>query len=135
MESRYFTIGEVRRITGASLRQLDYWANIGFLMPSGEEARRKGWRSYSFNDLVRIRAVVKLRTEGVSLQTIQKVIDKLKEHSTDPLRELKLLVYGGKVFLCHSREEVYEAMSRQSTFLFMDLEQVAQETERLAMAA
>lgn len=130
-----FSIGEVRRITGASLRQLDYWDKIGLASPSGTQARRKGWRAYTFDDLIRIIAVVKLRTEGVGLQTIQKVIEALKLHSQDPLRELKLLVCGGRVFVYKNEREAYEAMTNQSTFLFVNLEQVAQEAELLAIAA
>jgi DNA-binding transcriptional MerR regulator len=129
------TIGEVRRVTGATLRQLDYWDSIGFIKPSGTNPQRKGWRSYSFDDLVRITAVVQLRKEGVSLQMMQEVIEALKEHSSDPLRELKLMVYGGKVFVYKSQEEVFEAMSKQATFLFVDFERLTEEAERLVMAA
>jgi DNA-binding transcriptional MerR regulator len=135
MERRSFTIGEVRRITGASLRQLDYWDTIGFLKPSGQSGRRTGWRCYTFDDLVRIRAVVRLRGEGVSLQMIQKVIEALSDHSADPLRELKLVVVGGRVFVYRSRDAVYDAVSRQATFLFMDLDHIARETDQLVNAA
>jgi DNA-binding transcriptional MerR regulator len=125
----------VRRVTGASLRQLDYWDTIGFLKPSGQSGKRTGWRDYTFEDLVRVRAVVRLRNEGISLQMIQKVIEALRDHGADPLRELKLVVSGGRVFVCHGRDALYDAVSRQATFLFMDLDHIARETEELVRAA
>src|SRR3972149_3373891 len=126
-----FTIGEVRKITGATMRQLDYWDAIGFLKPSGGESRRKGWRSYSFEDLVRARAAVRLREEGISLEMIQRIVEKLMEHSGDPLRELKLVTYGRHVYVCRSKDEAFRAIDGQATYLFLDLEQIEQETKEL----
>jgi DNA-binding transcriptional MerR regulator len=128
------TIGELARYTGASRRQLDYWTTSGLLKPSGQEVR-KGWRTYTFDDLIRARAVATLRKEGVSLRTIRKVEEHLSRYSGDPLRELKLVVHGGEVFVYRSREEAFHALTGQATFLFMDLHQVAREAEDLLAAA
>ena len=120
--------GLVRRITGASARQLDYWSWTGFLEPSSITGHK---RHYSFEDVVRIMAVMRLKEAGLSLQAIRKAIAKLQQYHEDPLRELKLVVYLNDVYVYHSAEEAYRAVDGQSTYLFMDLGKVAEQTEAL----
>jgi DNA-binding transcriptional MerR regulator len=120
--------GLVRRITGATARQLDYWSWSGFLEPSSVTGNK---RHYSFEDVVRIMAVMRLKEAGLSLQAIRKAIDKLKQYHQDPLRELKLVVYLNDVYVYHSAEDAYRAVDGQSTYLFMDLGKVAEQTEAL----
>ena len=123
-----FNTGLAMRITGASARQLDYWSWSGFLQPSGTTGRR---RKYSFEDIVRIVAVMRLKEAGLSLQGIRKAIDKLRQHHKDPLKELKLVAYRGDVYVYRTTEEAYRAVDGQSTYLFMDLGKVAEQTEDL----
>ena len=123
-----FNTGLVSRITGASARQLDYWNWTGFVQPSGVAGRK---RKYSFDDVVRIFAVMRLKEAGLSLQAIKRALSKLSQHHRDPLREVKLVAYRGNVFVCRSAEEAYRAADGQSTFIFMDLGKVAEQTEAL----
>ena len=123
-----FNTGLAMRITGASARQLDYWSWSGFLQPSGNTGRR---RNYSFEDIVRIVAVMRLKEAGLSLQGIRKAIDKLRQHHEDPLKELKLVAYRGDVYVYRTTEEAYRAVDGQSTYIFMDLGKVAEQTEDL----
>ena len=123
-----FDTGLVTRITGASARQLDYWAWTGFAQPSGIAGHK---RRYSLDDVVRIAAVMHLKEAGLSLQAIRKSLKKLGQHHQDPLRELKLVVYLGNVYVCRSAEEAYRAVNGQSTYLFVDLGKVAEQTEAL----
>lgn len=120
--------GLVMRITGATARQLDYWNWSGFLKPTNIIGRK---RQYSFVDVVRIMAVMRLKEAGLSLQTIRNAIDKLKQHHQDPLNELKLVVYRNDVYVYRSAEEAYRAVDGQSTYLFMDLGKVTEQTEAL----
>ncbi len=126
MES--FNTGLVMRITGASARQLDYWSWSGFLQPSGIAGRK---RKYSFEDVVRIVAVMHLKEAGLSLQAIRKAITTLRQHHRDPLKELKLVAFRNDVYVYRSTEEAYRAVDGQSTYLFMDLGKVAEQTEAL----
>ncbi len=120
--------GLVMRITGATARQLDYWYWSGFLKPSNITGRK---RQYSFVDVVRIVAVMRLKEAGLSLQAIRNALNKLKEHHQDPLNELKLVVYRNDVYVYRSAEEAYRAVDGQSTYLFMDLGKVTEQTEAL----
>lgn len=123
-----FNTGLVMRITGASARQLDYWSWSGFVPPSSIAGRK---REYSFDDVVRIVAVMRLKEAGLSLQTIRKALNKLRQHHQDPLRELKLVAYLGNVYTYRSAEEAYRAVDGQSTYIFMDIGKVAEQTEAL----
>ena len=123
-----FTTGQVRRLTGATARQLDHWAWEGFLQPSGHAGLK---RRYSFDDLVRIRVVTRLKDQGVTLQMIRKAVGKLQEYSSDPLRELSLVGLNGDVFVYRHRQEAVRALDGQSAFLFMDVGVVAREMDEV----
>jgi DNA-binding transcriptional MerR regulator len=123
-----FTTGQVCRLAGATARQLDHWAWTGFLQPSGQGTVK---RRYSFDDLVRIRVVMRLKDQGVTLQMIRKAVEKLQEYSSDPLRELSLVGLNGDVFIYRNRNEAVRALDGQSAFLFMDIGVVAREMDEL----
>jgi DNA-binding transcriptional MerR regulator len=123
-----FTTGQVCRIAGATPRQLDHWAWTGFLQPSGGGAVK---RRYSFEDLVRIRVVMRLKDQGITLQMIRKAVEKLQEYSSDPLRELSLVGLNGDVFIFRNRNEAVRALDGQSAFLFMDIGVVAREVDEM----
>ena len=123
-----FTTGQVCRLTGATARQLDHWAWTGFLQPSGQISVK---RRYSFDDLVRIKVVMRLKDQGVTLQMIRKAVGKLQEFSNDPLRELSLVGLNGDVFIYRHRQEAVRALDGQSAFLFMDIGVVAREMDEV----
>lgn len=123
-----FTTGQVRRLTGVTARQLDHWAWTGFLQPSGQSAVK---RRYSFDDLVRIRVVMRLKDQGVTLRMIRKAVAKLQEYSNDPLRDLSLIALNGEVFIYRSRHDAVRAVDGQSAFLFMDIGEVAREMDEV----
>ncbi len=123
-----FSTGEVARLSGVSFRQLDHWAWTGFLPPSGgaapytpgSSAQRQA-RHYTFEDLVRIRTAGELRRQGVPLQVMREVLDRLQHIVSDPLRELKLVAIANEVYVCHSREEVERATDGQLAFTVLDV--------------
>jgi len=117
-------IGLVSRITGASVRQIDYWTSLGLLRAS-DYPEHKRWRGYSFRDTLRIAVIARLRSEGVSLDTISAISKSLSKQGEDLLGNGKLVAHGKKVFVRASLGEAYDAVSGQSTFLFVDLERVS----------
>ena len=123
-KSEKLSIGLVARITGATLRQIDYWTTLG-LLKSYAYPDHKRWRGYSFKDALRISVIVKLRSEGVNLDTIKAISSKLSKEGEELLSSGKLVAYGKKVFIRSSANEAYEAVSGQATFLFVDLEKIS----------
>jgi len=75
-----FTTAEVSRISGFSVRQLDYWARSGILMPGVQQSNGPGTRKlYNFDDLVKARFMQQLRQAGWSTQKIRKGLEHLRK--------------------------------------------------------
>ena len=93
----------IHKITGLTMRQIDYWDRTHFIKPSVSEATGHGSvRLYSFTDLVQIKVAKTLLEKGVSLQKIRKSINYLKKNMPDvkkPLSELRFLTDGNSVFV------------------------------------
>lgn len=91
------------KITGLSMRQVDYWDSTHFIKPSVSEASGYGSvRLYSFNDLVQLKVAKTLLDKGVSLQKIRKSVIYLKKHMPEikePLLELRFLTDGETIFV------------------------------------
>ena len=102
------------------MRQLDYWARTGLLPPSGRRAAGRGTkRRYTFRDVVAAMTVLELRRKGCSLQTIRKVLRKLRadlpdESDAGAIARLTLLTDGRKVYMLQADDQqAVEILSRQ----------------------
>ncbi len=99
---------EVARMTGFSVRQLDYWAQQGMIVPSVCQSRGPGTRKlYSIDDLVQLQFVRQLKQYGWSTQKIRQAINTLRDVMNDP-NPLKhaVLVHGKNTLfaLCKTKE-------------------------------
>ncbi|HEU4732347.1 MAG TPA: MerR family transcriptional regulator [Kofleriaceae bacterium] len=72
-----FTVGELSRLTGVTVRALHHYDEIGLVRPSQRTAA--GYRQYVDRDVLRLQQVLVLRELGVPLDEIAAVID----HATD----------------------------------------------------
>ena len=67
-----YTGPEVCKITGITYRQLDHWTTSSLIKASIRNLKGSGFhRIYSFQDIIQIKLVNKLREAGVSLQKIR----------------------------------------------------------------
>lgn len=67
------TTDEARRLTGLSLRRLQYWDETDFIRPSVAARQGRGWpRLYSFRDLIQLRVAAQLR-DRLSLQALRRL--------------------------------------------------------------
>jgi DNA-binding transcriptional MerR regulator len=69
-----FNSTEVARMTGASLRQLQWWDEHKLLHPAEKYGHRRG---YSSEDVERIMVIMELRKRGVSIQRIRGILAKV----------------------------------------------------------
>jgi len=93
-----YSAAAARRIVKISQRCLDYWDEQGIVSPSAKSADGKGsQRRYSYDDLLKLSVVKRLRQTGLSLQKIRKGLAKLRKNvfDADPLLR-ELLVTDGK---------------------------------------
>lgn len=102
----HFNSKAVRRITGLTQRQLDYWDRTHFIKPSVSEASGYGSvRLYSFVDLVQLEVAKTIKDAGLSLQKMRRSIAYLKKHAPEierPLAELRFLTDGDSLFVLTS---------------------------------
>jgi predicted RNase H-like HicB family nuclease len=98
-----FNTKAVFKITGLSIRQIDYWDRTHFVKPSVSEASGYGSvRLYSFNDLIQLKVAKTLMDKGVSLQKIRKAINYLKKNMPKvekSLSDLRFLTDGETIFV------------------------------------
>ena len=78
-----FPAGQVVKITGITYSVLDYWVKTGFIVPAQQKGKGKGSdRLFSFGDVVAIKAALRLRALGASLQGIRQAIRHIqKQHN------------------------------------------------------
>jgi len=113
-----FTSRDVVRLTGISLRQLQWWDERGIVV-----AARDGHnRVYSLDDLAEISVICELRLRGFSLQKIRRVIRFLQRElgrrlveTVRAASEYHLLTDGKHIFLEDSARGVVDLLknSRQ----------------------
>ena len=72
MEEAAYTFGGVAKILDIAESKLRYWAQVGFVGPSG---RRGGKPVYSFQDLVSVKAAKELHDRGFKASEIRKALD------------------------------------------------------------
>jgi hypothetical protein len=94
------------KLTGVSLKTLENWAQRGFLKPSisahpGNGARRV----YSFRDLIAIRVADDLRSRGIDVRHLRRVVEYLRKRKGLELTTSDVL--AGAVLLTDGRD-VYE---------------------------
>lgn len=75
-----FRSPQVCAVVGITYRQLDYWDRSGLLGPSMQSATGSGTqRLYTFQDIVTLRVVKRLKDAGTSLHKIRAAFDQLEE--------------------------------------------------------
>lgn len=92
-----FTTDQVARLAGISRSRLRYWEQTGTFQPTYVETHDAGpfRRIYSFQDLVNLRAMARLRLDfGVELHELRNVTKYLKDHQDIPWSKLAVRVYG-----------------------------------------
>ncbi len=100
VESGY-SAAAARTIVGVSQRCLDYWAERGIVTPSNQQATGKGSeRRYTFDDLLKLALVKRLREAGLSLQKIRKGLMVMRKRwpKNDPLLDEMLATDGSRFF-------------------------------------
>ncbi|MBV8759423.1 MAG: MerR family transcriptional regulator [Deltaproteobacteria bacterium] len=68
-----FTVGELAKLTGVTVRTLHHYDELGLVRPSGRTAA--GYRIYEERDVLRLQQVLLYRELGLALEQIAGVID------------------------------------------------------------
>ena len=116
MEEAAYTFGGVAKILDIAESKLRYWAQVGFVGPSG---RRGGKPVYSFQDLVSVKAAKELLDRGFKASEIRKALDGVRArlpHLDRPLDQVRVAFDGTKLVIVDN-DTAYEA-SGQRVFDF-----------------
>ncbi len=75
-----FLTSQVKKLTGATRRQLENWENLGLLCPERTTSHvANEWRLYSEEDLERIQDILLLKEFGLELKEIRTILDAPEE--------------------------------------------------------
>ena len=118
------------KVVGISYRQLDYWARTDLIRPSLSDATGSGSRrSYSYNDLLELKAIKKLLDAGIKLEQVRKVFEYLREHVTTDIAAAHIVIDGGSVMLCDGDQLVDVLKNGQGVLNVLSLGGVRDELE------
>jgi DNA-binding transcriptional MerR regulator len=113
---------DVSRLTGVSLRQLQWWDEQRVVSPRHEGHKRV----YSMEEVLEISMIAELRRKGFSLQKIRRVLKLMQKEMSRRLGQIMagesdvhLLTDGKSIHLEDSPERIVDLLkaSRQSMFL------------------
>ncbi len=79
-----FTVGQVARVAGVTVRTLHHYDDIGLLRPGSRTAA--GYRHYTEEDLERLQRILAYRELGFELDTIAAILD---DPDVDPIDHLR----------------------------------------------
>jgi DNA-binding transcriptional MerR regulator len=120
-----YRVPDVCKVVGISYRQLDYWARTGLLTPSVKDAGGSGTqRLYSFQDLVLLRTIRNLLDAGVSLQSIRKAIEYLRDQLGTEPSSATLVSDGRRVYAVTSPDEIVDLLSKGQGVFAIALDKV-----------
>lgn len=131
-----FTTDQVARLAGISRGRLRYWEQTGTFEPTYVEAPYSGpyRRIYSFQDLVNLRAMARLRVEfDVELEELRNVTAYLRDHRGTPWSKLAVRVYDTRLVFRDPKTGQWMSAKPAGQLVFeMEFVDVRNESERVA---
>lgn len=131
-----FSSQDVTRITGVSLRQLQWWDEQGVVSP----AQRGHKRLYQLHEVIEVALISELRRKGISLQKIRRVLKFLHRElgkslfdSVDNGHEVHLLTDGKNLFLEDDHRKIVDILNNASQPMISVC--VSDQIKRLSSAA
>lgn len=106
----------VRKLTGATENQLKYWVKIRIVTPE----RIGKTQYYSFREIVKLRVLVQLRQNGLSLQKVRRGIDNLSRilpDSDEPITRLMIHTDGIDMIVVE-KGNYFSAITKQQYLTF-----------------
>src|SRR5579863_3684794 len=121
-EQDRYTSGDVARIAGVSLRQLQWWDERNIFSPRQEGHRRV----YLSNEVVEVSVIAELRRKGFSLQKIRRVLRFLQKEMgkrladlTQAASDLHLVTDGKAIYLEDRHERIIDLLKNAHQPMFL----------------
>jgi DNA-binding transcriptional MerR regulator len=123
-----YTRQQAARLTACTVGQLEHWERTELVVPGAADAPTAEDRSYSFRDLVALRAVRSLLDAGLSIARVRRALDELQRSGHD-VAELRLITDGENVWACRDDGEILDALRHGQLALFLAVDRIAADVE------
>ena len=127
-----YTGPEVCKITGISYRQLDHWTTSNLVEASIRNIKGSGFhRIYSFNDIVLVKLVNKLRDAGISLQKIRIALTNVKSilGKSKNISDVTIFSDGSSIYVVTENDQMIDLLKKGQAVFGISLGPVQNETE------
>ena len=127
-----YTGPEVCKITGISYRQLDHWTTSSLIQASIRNLKGSGFhRIYSFQDVIQIKLVNKLREAGVSLQKIRIALKNIDSILGDNINISDVSVFsdGKSIYVISDNDQMIDLLKKGQAVFGISLGPVHTEAE------
>ncbi len=104
-----FSAKRTAEIVGISYRQLDYWARTNLVTPTSPAAGSGSRRTYSYKNLLELKAVKHLLDAGIKLESVRNVFDYLRDQLDQDPTEVNLVINGDAVMI-QSGEQIIDLL-------------------------
>ncbi|MEU9125207.1 TIGR03086 family metal-binding protein [Streptomyces sp. NPDC048506] len=106
-----WSIGEVARKTGLSVKLLRHWSDVGVVPPAGRTAA--GYRVYDSESLARLELARTLRDLGLGLSVIRDVLD--REHTLAEVAAAHVDALEVQIRALRTQQAVLRSVTRRTT--------------------
>src|SRR6476469_598258 len=121
-ESQVYTSTDVARISGVSLRQLQWWDERNVVSPRHDGHKRV----YLPQEVIEVSVIAELRRKGFSLQKIRRVLRYLQREMGKRLSdalgnnsEVHLLTDGKSIYLEESQDRIIDLLKNAKQPMFL----------------
>jgi len=130
MSQEIFTSAETSKITGLSVRQLQYWDKTDLAHPSILRAKGQGSRRlYSQQDLFQLKIVKGILNGGISVQSIRRSLAFLRKllNGQHALDELVLVSDGHSIYVYRDNDTILDTLHEGQTVFRLALGELTEE--------
>jgi DNA-binding transcriptional MerR regulator len=127
-----YTGPEVCKITRITYRQLDHWTTSNLIKASIRSIKGSGFhRIYSFQDIIQIKLVNKLREAGVSLQKIRLALTNMENVLGEDINISDVSVFsdGKSIYVISDNDQMIDLLKKGQAVFGISLGPVRTEAE------
>ncbi len=127
-----YTGTEVCNITGITYRQLDHWTSTKLVEASIRNIKGSGFhRIYSFQDIIKVKLVNKLRDAGISLQKIRIALSNVNKilGKNINITDISIFSDGQSIYVITDNNQMLDLLRKGQAVFGISLGPVHTETE------
>ncbi len=127
-----YTGPEVCKITDITYRQLDHWTSTKLVEASIRNIKGSGFhRIYSFQDIVKVKLVNKLRDAGISLQKIRIALSNVNKilGKNINITDISIFSDGQSIYVITDNNQMLDLLRKGQAVFGISLGPVHTETE------